>query len=189
MYILTAKQGIAKGSESFPSLDLSKSLSVFLMSFGLFLREGLFRGMCVNWMSFFLLYVFFLNILLQFWISTKEMVQALSRGIMWMKAMCICCLVQGRYSHVLTSCFLPSATAKGEMGPKGQSGVPGHRGPIGRPGKRGKQVGPRCFLFLWLMASVWLCGLSSCTMHCVTQRVDRSPVTGMHRLHRSYTQL
>lgn len=101
----------------------------------------------------------------------------LSRGITWMKTVCICCLVRGRHNHVLTSCFLPSATTKGEMGPKGQSGVPGHRGPIGRPGKRGKQVGARCFLLLWLMASVWLCGLSSPGMRCVTQGADRNPGT------------
>lgn len=113
--------------------------------FGFFFKEGFFREKWVNYKRCFWLYPCFKIIFWNCEFSRKIQCQH---------------YLEELYQTCITialpmSCFFPSTPTKGEMGPKGQSGAPGHRGPIGRPGKRGKQVGPWCYLFLWLLASVW----------------------------------
>lgn len=173
--ILTAKQNTAKGSESFASLDLTKSLSMFLISpFGLLFRKGFFREMWVNYKRYFLLYACFKIFYYNLGFLRKKWCQHyLEELCEWKHHPSAVLYKAGITMYLHPASFLPAHT-KGEMGPKGQSGVPGHRGPIGRPGKRGKQVGPWCFLFAWLMASVW----SWCT-------TVRSVLSWYHALYRT----
>lgn len=187
-----------KGSESFASLDLPKSPSMFLIfPFSFLFRKGFFREIWVNCERYFSLYACFKIFYYNFGVLRNKSCQdyleescelehhppavLYKAGIT--KVTCI---------SVLTSCFLPSTPTKGEMGPKGQSGVPGHRGPIGRPGKRGKQVGPWCFLFPWLLASVWLWRTTVrsvlsvlCTLSHQEWTEALKHLRRMHRLHRS----